>query len=210
MNRTRALCLSMILVSATLLGPTAARAAGSEADALSESSGLVELEFRADRRVSTTVTRDGETIGTCVGDCVVRVPRGEYRALFDGDGVSSRSVTVVAAGRTHISVSAGDSDLRYGGLTVALVGTAAGLGGLGTAFLASAGCSGGCATPPDSSSLMILAGVGAVAAVTGWILFAAGGTDVRVEARRSGAETPVAFGIVPTRGGAFGTVGFAF
>lgn len=209
----------MVVASAALSTSPRARAESTEV----EPDALVELDVRTEPRVSTIVT-DGNhrEIGRCVGRCVVRVPRGEYELHVDGEEVSSKRFHLDAQGRTLVFVDPGDARTRWTGAALAITGGAAILIGLGGAVVTGLGCMGDSChdygepnySGPDPSKegrpYLIVAGVGAVATLTGLILYAAGATGVEVRPAAAAPPVRLSFGIAPTRGGAFGALGLTF
>lgn len=168
------------------------------------------IEIHAEPRVRTSLLDRDRTVHSCDGDCVLRVRPGIYRVRAEGD-FPTRTIRLGAGRDARLDVEPGDSTVKWGGLALGIVGTVTMFVGF-IGLIATSGCIDECPSSHRTTALVLLGG-GAAATAIGWVGFGTGGTHIEVGRRRAyptAGPMPVAFGVVPTRGGAFGAIGFAF
>jgi hypothetical protein len=175
------------------------------------------VTVHAENQVETTfLTQDREPIQTCIGDCVVRLPRGSYRVEAAGDGVSRRTKRFEVDGEVRVDVRPGDRGTKNAGLALGITGGAVAVVSAFALMVASVetlciDCTR--SKQLDATPYLFVAGAGVVVSAIGWTLFGLSGTSVDVTAGHASAAWTaprVAFGVAPTKGGAYGALGFAF
>ncbi len=188
-----------------------------------EPSERIDVDVHASSEITTEFLYEGEPVRRCIGSCTVSLPRaGRYVVFVDGAGMPSRKKRVTFDESTRIDVEGGSSAGRGFGLAGGIVFPAAGLlallvysaGNLGDGGSCSSTLNGGtsCASH-DNGGAAVVAALVIGGTIGSWVLFGASGTtiDVGPASRASAFSAPrVAFGVAPTKGGAFGTVGLTF
>jgi hypothetical protein len=208
------------LATLTLLTAASPLWAGEVAVEQDERGERVDVDVHASPEVTTEIRFDGEPVRRCIGDCRLSLPRGDpYVVFVDGPGMPSRKKRLSLDEPTRIDVEGGSSVGRGLGLAggialpvvafVALMANA--LGSYRTDCGTSYGSS-GCG-PHDNTGAYVVAGLAAAGTVGSWVLYAVSGTSVdawstsRASAPSAARAPRVAFGVAPTKGGAFGTLG---
>jgi hypothetical protein len=168
------------------------------------------IEIRAEPGVHTSLLEGGRTVRSCDGDCVMRVRAGSYRVRAEGD-FPTRTIRLGAGRDVRLEVEPGDSTVKWGGLATGIVGSTTVLVGLVSLMVVSI-CFDSCPSDRYNAPLLVT-GVGAALATVGWVGFGLGGTHIEVGAPDGGQRRgpgAFAFGVVPTRGGAYGAIGLTF
>jgi hypothetical protein len=214
---SRALAAS--LATLTLLTASSPAWAG---EVMVERGERVDVDVHASSEVTTEFLYEGEAIRRCVGSCTVSLPRGgRYVVFVDGAGMPSRKKRLSLDEPTRIDVEGGSSAGRglglAGGIAFPVVGLIALLSTVKLGEGGSCGSSGSygnsTCSSNDNSGAAVVAALVIGGTIGSWVLFGASGTSVDVSpaSRTSAWSAPrVAFGVAPTKGGAFGTVGLTF
>jgi hypothetical protein len=144
----------------------------------------------------------------CVAPCALVLPEKKYRVEVDGPRIPRGQTIVTLKYDARVVTHAGNSTVRTIGLVTGIVATAATGVALVGAFVSdcfSLG-PGACETQraaddakEQTRAFRIVAGVGAVVALVGWIAFWCSDTSVEVKPLRH--RRVVAFGLGPTSGG---------
>jgi hypothetical protein len=171
---------------------------------------LQTIEVHAEPRVHTALLDGGRIVRSCIGDCTLQVRPGVYRLRAQGD-FPTRTVRLRAGLDARVEVEPGDSTSRWGGLALGIVGSGTLFIGLIALMFSSTSCMESC-NGDEKRLPLIVTGLGAAMTTVGWIAFGMGGTSVDVSPRDGAprAGPGFAFGVVPTRGGAMGAVGWTF
>jgi hypothetical protein len=140
-------------------------------------------------------------VATCIAPCSIRLGEGRYRMDVESDAPRRKAVFRVDAD-TRVEVRAGTGVARTGQI-LGITGTVAtGVALLGALLVGASCISGGCDDPATNDRVrrdqyigVGIAGVSAIVAVTGWVLFFRNRTSISVSERRA------AFFAVPQRDG---------
>jgi len=159
------------------------------------------------------VTRSGQVVASCYGECTMLVPAGTYRfesgetedQLAGGRWVDVRAPTV-------IDVDPGSRAIQRAGLVTAIIGTGAACVGVVGVIVASLQriCTHDCDAPnretPSFVPWLVSLGAGTAVSTAGWIVFVGERTTI------TAAPHPraVSFTAAPTSGGVFVGATFAF
>lgn len=215
--------LAASLATLTLLTAASPLWAGEVAIERGERGERVDVDIHASSEVTTEILSDGEPIRRCVGDCRLSLPRGgRYVVFADGPGMPSRKKRLSLDEPTRIDVDGGSSAGRglglAGGIAFPVIGLVAlvssafqNIGGNCSSSYGSSSCS-----SHDSSNATIVAGVIVAGTIGSWVLFGLSGTSIdvsstsRASASSATSAPRIAFGVAPTKGGAFGAVGLTF
>ena len=148
----------------------------------------------------------------CAAPCTYAVPPGEYRIEASAPEMANGKTVIVVDRDTRVVTRGGSSSAKTTGLVLGIVGaTAAGVGLMG-AVLASMSCFDCSPAEEDkarsqANAFLVVAGMGAITSVVGWVMFAENRTHVVAEP----TFTPriVSLGVGPTTGGGatFGALG---
>jgi hypothetical protein len=150
---------------------------------------------------------------TCVAPCEIAVTPGRHRIEASGEGFPKGESDEVVVGDTSVKTHVGDSNAKTVGFVVGSVGLAAvGVGLVGAAFSNCFSLDNGCSTARNAqdekerSAFLVVAGVGAVASLLGWVVYA--GSDTSITTKSWHRPRIVSLSVAPTNGGAaFGALG---